>query len=204
MIFGTKYTLYFSFIVFQIHSRYYGYLIIIIITTHSIATAMARPPTDATLIVCLKNNFEYDIKCDFFENFYYYSPQCLYILMILLIYFVVVYKFLLVYYHIQVYQLYKNMALLLYHNKYNICKIDIKCIIVSKNFSKITQISMYYYCIASKTINNYILWYTRYVCMLIYFFNFLKAHWVCLFICSLVFVKQSTQSVECSIFVLEQ
>ena len=54
------------------HSRYYGYLIIITKTTHDITTAIARPDTDITLLDCLiKNNFEWYQMCVLFLKFLY-------------------------------------------------------------------------------------------------------------------------------------
>ena len=171
--FTTKYTLCFTFIIFQRLETYFGYFIIITITTYYIATAIERPANNVSLIVCFKkNNFE----IAFIENFYHDSSQCLHILMILLIYFTVIYKFLTVYHYIAIYQLHKNMVFLLYHNKYNTYKIYIKYIIVLKNYLKITQVSMYYYYITSKATNNHVLWYSRYVCILIYFLKFFKYH----------------------------
>ena len=65
----------------------------ITITTYDISTAIAGLATDVTSLGCSKiTNFEFDIKCGFFETFYYYS-QHLYISMILLMYFPVTYKF---------------------------------------------------------------------------------------------------------------
>ena len=189
----------FTFNIFQRHETYYGYLFIIAVTTRNIATTIAGLANNVTLIVCFKkNNFEIGIKCVFIKNFYHYSSQYLYILMILLIYFTVIYKFLLVYHYIPIYQLYKNMVLLFFHNKYNTYKIYIKYIMVSKNYSKITQISMYYYYIISKTANNHILCHSRYVCILIYFLKFFKYHGFLCLLSFYCFVRQSTQSVECS------
>ena len=93
---------------------------------------------------------------------------------------------------------------LLYHSMYNTYKIDIKYSMVSKNYLKILK----YQCIiiVTQTRQSITIFYGIRGMYVLYgniFFKIFKTSLVYLFICFYCFVNQSTQSVECSIFVLE-
>ena len=148
----------------------YGRLIIITIATYGDDIAVARRVIHATLIVYLiKNNFDWCVKSCFWINFLCIRTQLLHTSLILLMQFIVIYKFLFHCDYLHDYQLYQNIELLGCNNRYNSYKNEIECLKPSNMDPKKIQRMIFCHCKRSITRKNFTLWCSMYVCMLIYF-----------------------------------
>ena len=161
------YLLVYCFIIF---SNYDGCLIIITLVTYGGDVTNTQGEQGAALIVCIiKNNLYFDVKSCIVYDFGKQWSQHLDVIVILSVQFMFIYKILLVYHYLQEYQLYQNMLLLLYNNKYNRYKKCIIYIMVLKFLSKNIKSDLFYGCKTVVTSNTIILWYRKYVHILWYF-----------------------------------
>ena len=104
--------MHFLFYFFQICLMFDGYLFIIIITTYTIGTPIARPAIFITSIHYTKKNiFQLWQKWVIFGVFLMYFFEYLIVLQLILMWFMVVGKILLLYEYVWVYHLYHNIEI---------------------------------------------------------------------------------------------
>ena len=158
---------------FQICCKFDGYLFIIVITTHTLGTAIARPAVFVTTIDYInKNFFQLYQKWVIFGVFLMYFFEYLMVLQLILMWFMVIGKILLVYEYVWVYPLYRNIEVFyifpLYNSYKNMNKTyDIGLKILGKYIK-----NLFMYSSSSVEPNNTILLCNMYVYMLIYFLKF--------------------------------
>ena len=172
-LFCIKMKVLFLFCFFQICLKVDGYLFVIVIITYTIVTTIGRPAVFmASTYYSNKNFFHLRQKWVIFRFFLMCIFEYLIVLLVFLIWFMDIYKFLLFYCYTCIYELYQNIEALYIFRLYNSYKNISKIYNIGSKFCKKYTNSNFMYSNTSIESNNNILLTSKYAYILLYFLNF--------------------------------